>query len=177
MAMRAAASYPATTAARNRPDGCLRHGLRKRQSHGVHGGAQMNGAAAVGIILFDAVRSRSVGQRRESRQRADARADDGGASRSARALNHALHSLRRFLARPANRYRQIVEQEIARAVENLRRQILRLNPMQKFDQFARIFRIHGAHPLSRYFFRRLRAMISRCNSLVPPPITTSGASR
>ena len=28
-----------------------------------------------------------------------------------------------------------------------------------------------------YFFNKFRAMINRCSSLVPPPITTSGASR
>ncbi len=100
----------------------LGHGFGERQRSGIHGRAQMNGPAAVRVVHFDAVRGCAVGHRRETRNGADASADHGGASIGAHALDHPLDRGRGFFARAANRARQIVEQEIAGAIENFRGQ-------------------------------------------------------
>ena len=101
----------------------LGHGFGQGERGGIHGCAQVNGPAAVRVVHFDGVRGRAVGHRCEAGNGADASADHGGASVGAHALDHSLHRGRRFFARAANRARQIVEQEIAGAIENLGGQV------------------------------------------------------
>src|SRR5581483_4996670 len=99
----------------------------------------MNGSPAVRVVLFDAVSSRAIRERRETGYGADACTDDGGAAVRAHSLHHALHRVRRFLARSAYRYREVIEQEILGAIQHFGRQAARIEPMQKANQLASVF--------------------------------------
>src|SRR2546430_6479199 len=51
-------------------------------------------------------------------------------------------------------------------------------PMRKHLPSLELFEVSAiAHQWSRYFFRRFLTMIRRCNSFVPPSITTRARSR
>ena len=110
----------------------LGHGFGQRERSGIHCCAQMNGSAAVRVVHFDAVRGCAVGHRGETGNGADASADHGGASIGAHALDHSLDRRGRFFARAANRAGQIVEQEIAGAIQNFGGQVAGLERMKEF---------------------------------------------
>ena len=105
----------------------------------------MNGAAAVRVVVFNAMRSGSVGERRIDRQGANRRANDASATsrrRSGdRALHHPLHASRGYFARSTDGDSQIVQEKILRPIENLTGQRLRPKAVEELDQFAGILRL------------------------------------
>ena len=193
--MRAAASYPATTAARKSCRAVSGHSFRKRQCDGDTSWCRGESSRRCG---YRPARCRERPCRWRARQaRACVRmrgADHGGRSRS-RPCARIMRCTHRADSSCEPR---IGDRQDSRAGNSARGprprgKLARSESVQEFDQLARVFGlcvVHGLpedaatirvskmyYSLSLYFFSRLRAMIRRCSSLVPPPMTTSGASR
>ena len=125
MAMRAAASNPGNDAAEESSDEISGMRLRERQRRRKHGGAQVNRSAAVRVIHARC---------RARRLRWPGRVARNGAHRVPMTVTHPSAPMRwimrwtRLEDSSATRgsHGEIVEQEIAGAIQHLRRQIARI---------------------------------------------------
>src|ERR1700721_784582 len=106
------------------------------------------------VVHLDGMGRGAVSHCGEAGYGADTSADYCGATIGARSLHHSLDRGGRFLARASDPDRQIVEQEIARSIENFSRQIAGSERVQKFDQFARVF--FHSEPFTLVSFRGAR---------------------